>query len=110
MEARRQTPREVAGGRAGAAAALAAAQRAFCLPLAWRVLAAEGTGNAAVSAPVVHISLALGCDDGGRGGAADTANVASRVVKRVLKDQSTSGGLAAGGGVCLSINMNSYKL
>ncbi|KAB8114710.1 hypothetical protein EE612_054292 [Oryza sativa] len=39
--------------------ALAAAQRAFCLPLAGRVLAAAGTGNAAVSAPAVHVSLAL---------------------------------------------------
>ncbi|EAY80397.1 hypothetical protein OsI_35575 [Oryza sativa Indica Group] len=78
--------------------ALAAAQRAFCLPLAGRVLAAAGTGNAAVSAPDVHVSLALavggargatrrqvlqalGCGGGGRGAAADAANVASRVVK-----------------------------
>uniref|UniRef100_A0A0E0IZT9 Serpin domain-containing protein n=1 Tax=Oryza nivara TaxID=4536 RepID=A0A0E0IZT9_ORYNI len=98
--------------------ALAAAQRAFCLPLAGRVLAAAGTGNAAVSAPAVHVSLALaaggargatrrqvlqalGCGGGGRGGAADAANVASRVVKRVLRDRSTSGGprLAFAGGV-----------
>ncbi|KAL6660586.1 hypothetical protein ACP70R_001621 [Stipagrostis hirtigluma subsp. patula] len=90
--------------------ALAAAQRGFCLPLAGRVLAASGTGNAAVSPAAVHAALALaaagargatrrqilqtlcGGGGGGRGSAADAANVASRVVKRVLKDRSTSGG------------------
>ena len=100
--------------------ALSAAQRAFCLPLAGRVLAAAGTGNAAVAPAAVHATLALaasgargatrrqcsslqalGCSDGGRGASADAANVASRVVKRVLKDRSTSAGprLAFTGGV-----------
>jgi serpin B len=98
--------------------ALAAAQRAFCLPLAGRVLAASATGNAAVAPVAVHASLALaaagargdtrrqllqvlGGGGGGRGAAADAANVASRVVKRVLKDRSTSGGprLAFTGGI-----------
>ncbi|KAF0896755.1 hypothetical protein E2562_027280 [Oryza meyeriana var. granulata] len=105
--------------------ALAAAQRAFCLPLTGRVLAAAGTGNAAVAPPAVHVSLALaaagargatrrqvlqalGCGGGGRGGAADAANVASRVVKRVLKDRSTSGGprLAFAGGVWADASRN----
>ncbi|KAK3119965.1 hypothetical protein QOZ80_9AG0678690 [Eleusine coracana subsp. coracana] len=90
--------------------ALAAAQRGFSLPLAGRVLAASATGNAAVSPSAVHASLALaaagargatrrqvvqalcGGGGGGRGAAADAANVASRVVKRVLRDRSTSGG------------------
>ncbi|PNT63889.1 probable non-inhibitory serpin-Z9 isoform X2 [Brachypodium distachyon] len=89
--------------------ALDAAQRAFCLPLAGRVLAAAGTGNAAVSPAGVHAALSLaaagargatrrqmlatlGCGGGGRGAAADAANVASRVVKRVLKDRAKSGG------------------
>ncbi|PUZ44613.1 hypothetical protein GQ55_8G120200 [Panicum hallii var. hallii] len=89
--------------------ALAASQRAFCLPLAGRVLAASATGNAAVSPAAAHASLALaaagargatrrqllqvlGCGGGGRGAAADAANVASRVVKRVLRDRSPSGG------------------
>ncbi|TVU25848.1 hypothetical protein EJB05_28359, partial [Eragrostis curvula] len=90
--------------------ALAAAQRGFCLPLAGRVLSASATGNAAVSPAAVHASLALasagargatrrqivqalcGGGGGGRGAAADAANVASRVVKRVLRDRSTSGG------------------
>ncbi|CAM0874876.1 unnamed protein product [Alopecurus aequalis] len=89
--------------------ALDAAQRAFCLPLAGRVLAAAGTGNAAVSPVGVHAALALaasgargatrrqmlgtlGCGGGGKGAAADAANVASRVVKRVLKDRAKSGG------------------
>ncbi|XBH83913.1 hypothetical protein VPH35_072215 [Triticum aestivum] len=84
--------------------ALDAAQRAFCLPLAVRVLAAAGTGNAAVSPIGVHAALSLaasgargatrrqllgtlGCGGGGKGAAADAANVASRVVKRVLKDR-----------------------
>ncbi|RLM69322.1 putative non-inhibitory serpin-Z9 [Panicum miliaceum] len=89
--------------------ALAASQRAFCLPLAGRVLAASATGNAAVSPAAAHASLALaaaaargatrrqllqvlGCGGGGRGAAADAANVSSRVVKRVLRDRSPSGG------------------
>ena len=91
--------------------ALALSQRAFGLPLAGRVLAASATGNAAVSPAAAHASLALaaaaargatrrqllqvlGCGGGGRGrgAAADAANVASRVVKRVLKDRSPSGG------------------
>ncbi|KAM0905011.1 hypothetical protein ACQ4PT_017650 [Festuca glaucescens] len=89
--------------------ALDAAQRAFCLPLAGRVLSAAGTGNAAVSPVGVHAALALaasgaqgatrrqmlgalGCGGGGKGAAADAANVASRVVKRVLKDRAKSGG------------------
>ena len=89
--------------------ALDAAQRAFCLPLAGRVLAAAGTGNAAVSPVGVHAALALaasgaggatrrqmlgtlGSGGGGKGAAADAANVASRVVKRVLKDRAKSGG------------------
>jgi serpin B len=88
--------------------ALAAAQRGFCLQLAGRVLAASATGNAAVSPAAVHASLALAaagargatrrqiiqalCGGGGRGAAADAANVASRVVKRMLRDRSTSGG------------------
>ncbi|KAL6868343.1 hypothetical protein ACP4OV_015188 [Aristida adscensionis] len=91
--------------------ALAAAQRAFCVPLAGRALAASATGNAAVSPAAVHAALALaaagargatrrqivqalcggGCGGGG-GAAADAANVASRVVKRVLRNRSTSGG------------------
>ncbi|KAL5204392.1 hypothetical protein ABZP36_009263 [Zizania latifolia] len=105
--------------------ALAAAQRAFCLPLAGRVLGAAGTGNAAVAPPAVHAALALaaagargatrrqvlqalGCGGGGRGGAADAANVASRVVKRVLKDRSTSGGprLAFASGVWADASRN----
>lgn len=90
--------------------ALAAAQRGFSLPLAGRVLSASATGNAAVSPAAVHASVALaasgargatrrqviqalcGGGGGGRGAAADAANVASRVVKRVLRDRSTSGG------------------
>ncbi|KAF8701192.1 hypothetical protein HU200_033731 [Digitaria exilis] len=89
--------------------ALAASQRAFCLPLAGRVLAASATGNAAVAPTAVHASLALaaagargatrrqvlqvlGCGGGGKGAAADAANVASRMVKRVLRDRSPSGG------------------
>ncbi|KAF7022157.1 hypothetical protein CFC21_034980 [Triticum aestivum] len=89
--------------------ALDVAQRAFCLPLAGRVLAAAGTGNAAVSPVGVHAALSLaasgargatrrqllgtlGCGGGGKGAAADAANVASRVVKRVLKDRAKSGG------------------
>uniref|UniRef100_A0ACD5WAM0 Uncharacterized protein n=1 Tax=Avena sativa TaxID=4498 RepID=A0ACD5WAM0_AVESA len=89
--------------------ALDAAQRAFCLPLAGRVLASAGTGNAAVSPVGVHAVLALaasgaqgatrrqmlgtlGCGGGGKGAAADAANVASRLVKRVLKDRAKSGG------------------
>ncbi|CAN6381046.1 unnamed protein product [Urochloa humidicola] len=98
--------------------ALAASQRAFSLPLAGRVLAASATGNAAVAPPAVHASLALaaagargatrrqllqvlGCGGGGRGAAADAANVASRVVKRVLRDRAPSGGpwLAFAGGI-----------
>lgn len=98
--------------------ALAASQRSFFLPLAGRVLAASATGNAAVAPPAVHASLALaaagargatrrqllqvlGCGGGGKGAAADAANVASRVVKRVLRDRSPSGGpqLAFAGGV-----------
>ncbi|XP_006663306.2 probable non-inhibitory serpin-Z9 [Oryza brachyantha] len=105
--------------------ALAAAQRAFCVPLAGLVLGAAGTGNAAVAPPAVHASLALaaagargatrrqvvralGCGGGGRGGAADAANVASRVVKRVLRDRSTSGGprLAFAGGVWADASRN----
>ncbi|KAF8690986.1 hypothetical protein HU200_040719 [Digitaria exilis] len=89
--------------------ALAASQRAFCLPLAGRVLAASATGNAAVAPTAVHASLALaaagargatrrqvlqvlGCGGGGKGAAADAANVASRMVKRVLRDRAPSGG------------------
>ncbi|EES08340.1 probable non-inhibitory serpin-Z9 [Sorghum bicolor] len=105
--------------------ALAAAQRAFCLPLAGRVLAASATGNAAVAPVAVHASLALaaagargdtrrqvlqvlGGGGGGKGAAADAANVASRVVKRVLKDRSTSGGprLAFAGGIWADTSTN----
>ncbi|CAO2146118.1 unnamed protein product [Urochloa humidicola] len=98
--------------------ALAATQHAFSLPLAGRVLAASATGNAAVAPPAVHASLALaaagargatrrqllqvlGCGGGGRGAAADATNVASRVVKRVLRDRASCGGprLAFAGGI-----------
>ncbi|CAL4984951.1 unnamed protein product [Urochloa decumbens] len=98
--------------------ALASSQHAFSLPLAGRVLDASATGNAAVAPPAVHASLALaaagargatrrqllqvmGCGGGGRGAAADAANVASRVVKRVLRDRAPSGGpeLAFAGGI-----------
>jgi serpin B len=67
--------------------ALAAAQRAFCLPLAGDTRR--------------QVLQVLGGGGGGRGAAADAANVASRVVKRVLKDRSTSGGprLAFTGGI-----------
>jgi serpin B len=106
--------------------ALAAAQLCFCLPLVGRILAASATGNAAVSPAAVHASLALaaagargatrrqviqalcGGGGGGRGAAADAANVASRAVKRVLRDRSTSGGprLAFAAGIWAGASTN----
>lgn len=100
--------------------ALAASQRAFCVPLAGRVLAASATGNAAVAPSAVHASLALAAAGArgatrrqllqvlGCGAAADAANVASRVVKRVLRDRSQSGGpqLAFAGGIWADASTN----